>query len=148
MRQLGKLGVQFVTFPETVVPYYPYFSFVQPASQMGKEHQRLLEESVTVPSVETNAIAEAAKEGHIVVSIGVNERDGGSPAGPDRGGQSWCAHRPSAATRTSAARAPPGPVVLLCRERVSIPIDLQYRPPGGASRPGPPHGARFGPAAG
>jgi len=28
--ELGKMGVQFVTFPETVVPYYPYFSFVQP----------------------------------------------------------------------------------------------------------------------
>ena len=27
---LGRQGVQFATFPETVVPYYPYFSFVQP----------------------------------------------------------------------------------------------------------------------
>ena len=25
--ELAKLGVQFATFPETVVPYYPYFSF-------------------------------------------------------------------------------------------------------------------------
>jgi aliphatic nitrilase len=38
----------------------------------------LLEESVTVPSAETRAIAEAAKEANMVVSIGVNERDGGS----------------------------------------------------------------------
>src|SRR5262249_19598212 len=27
--ELGRQGVQFATFPETVVPYYPYFSFVQ-----------------------------------------------------------------------------------------------------------------------
>jgi len=27
--ELGCQGVQFATFPETVVPYYPYFSFVQ-----------------------------------------------------------------------------------------------------------------------
>ena len=27
---LGREGVQFATFPETVVPYYPYFCFVQP----------------------------------------------------------------------------------------------------------------------
>ena len=53
IRELGKQGVQFATFPETVVPYYPYFSFVQPAFAMGKEHQRLLEQSVTVPSAET-----------------------------------------------------------------------------------------------
>lgn len=27
--ELGRQGVQFATFPETVVPYYPHFSFVQ-----------------------------------------------------------------------------------------------------------------------
>lgn len=78
IRELGKQGVQFTTFPETVIPYYPYFSFVQPPFAMGKEHQRLLEESVTVPSAETQAIAEAALEANMVVSIGVNERDGSS----------------------------------------------------------------------
>ena len=36
IRELGKQDVRFATFPETVVPYYPYFSFVQPASAMGK----------------------------------------------------------------------------------------------------------------
>jgi aliphatic nitrilase len=78
IRELGKQGVRFATFPETIVPYYPYFSFVQPAFALGKEHQRLLEESVTVPSAETDAIAEAAREADMVVSIGVNERDGRS----------------------------------------------------------------------
>jgi nitrilase len=78
IRELGKQGVQFATFPETLIPYYPYFSFVQPAFALGKEHQRLLEESVTVPSAETDAIGEAAKEANMVVSIGVNERDGRS----------------------------------------------------------------------
>lgn len=78
IRELGKQGVQFATFPETIVPYYPYFSFVLPAYAMGKEHQRLLEESVTVPSAQTAAIGAAAKEANMVLSIGVNERDGGS----------------------------------------------------------------------
>jgi len=75
---LGKKGVQFATFPETVIPYYPYFSFVLPPYMMGKEHQRLLEQSVEVPSAETKAIAQAAKEANVVVSIGINERDGGT----------------------------------------------------------------------
>ncbi|MBB4188634.1 aliphatic nitrilase [Sinorhizobium terangae] len=80
IRELGKQGVRFATFPETLVPYYPYFSFVQSAIEMmqGKEHQRLLEQSVTVPSDETRAIGEAAKAANMVVSIGVNERDGGT----------------------------------------------------------------------
>jgi nitrilase len=78
IRELGKQGVRFATFPETVVPYYPYFSFVQPAFALGKEHQRLLEESVTIPSPETDAIGEAGREANMVISIGVNERDGRS----------------------------------------------------------------------
>src|SRR3954469_15747525 len=76
IRELGMRGVQFATFPETVVPYYPYFAFVLPPFALAKEHLRLLEQSVTVPSAETHAIGEAAKEAGIVVSIGVNERDG------------------------------------------------------------------------
>ena len=32
IHELGRQGVQFATFPETVVPYYPYFSFVQSPS--------------------------------------------------------------------------------------------------------------------
>ena len=78
IRELGKQGVRFATFPETIIPYYPYFSFVQPAYALGKEHQRLLEQSVTIPSAETDAIGEAAREAGMVVSIGVNERDGGT----------------------------------------------------------------------
>ncbi|MEM5402122.1 carbon-nitrogen hydrolase family protein [Paraburkholderia unamae] len=78
--ELGRKGVQFATFPETVVPYYPYFSAVQTPMQLlaGTEHLRLLEQSVTVPSPATDAIGEAARQAGIVVSIGVNERDGGT----------------------------------------------------------------------
>ena len=78
IRELGKKGVRFATFPETVIPYYPYFSFVQPPYMQAKEHLRLLEESVAVPSAETRAIGEAAREAGMVVSIGVNERDRGT----------------------------------------------------------------------
>ncbi|MCP3724075.1 carbon-nitrogen hydrolase family protein [Paraburkholderia sp. CNPSo 3272] len=78
--ELGRKGVQFATFPETVVPYYPYFSAVQTPMQLlaGTEHLRLLEQSVTVPSAATDAIGEAARQAAMVVSIGVNERDGGT----------------------------------------------------------------------
>jgi nitrilase len=80
IRELGEQRVQFATFPETVVPYYPYFSFVQPPLQniAGPEQRRLQTEAVTVPSPATEAIGEAARQARIVVSIGVNERDGGT----------------------------------------------------------------------
>jgi nitrilase len=80
IRELGEQGVQFATFPETVVPYYPYFSIIQAPYQVlaGRENLTLLEQSVTVPSTTTGTIAEACKEAGIVVSLGVNERDGGT----------------------------------------------------------------------
>lgn len=80
IHELGRRGVQFATFPETVVPYYPYFSFVQTPWQQvfGTEYLRLLDQAVTVPSAATDAIAEAARLAKVVVSIGVSERDGGT----------------------------------------------------------------------
>jgi nitrilase len=78
--KLGEQGVQFATFPETVVPYYPYFSIIQTPYQIigGQENLKLLNQSVTVPSAATDAIGEGCKEAGIVVSVGVNERDGGT----------------------------------------------------------------------
>jgi nitrilase len=80
IHELGQQGVQFATFPETVVPYYPYFSLVQTPLQIiaGPEHLKLLDQAVTVPSPATDAISEAARQARVVVSIGVNERDGGT----------------------------------------------------------------------
>ncbi|AFY37863.1 Nitrilase [[Leptolyngbya] sp. PCC 7376] len=71
-------GVELIVFPETFVPYYPYFSFIEPPVLMGKSHLKLYEEAVTVPGKVTEAIAQAAKAHSMVVVLGVNERDGGS----------------------------------------------------------------------
>ncbi len=71
-------GAQLVVFPETFVPYYPYFSFVLPPVLMGKEHMRLYEEAVLVPSPVTDAVSRAARSYEMVVVLGVNEREGGS----------------------------------------------------------------------
>ena len=71
-------GAQLIVFPETFVPYYPYFSFVQTPMQSGKEHMRLYEQAVVVPSTITDTVAERAKAKAMVVVLGVNERDHGS----------------------------------------------------------------------
>ena len=44
----------------------------------GNEYLRLLDQAVTVPSATTKIISEAAKQARMVVSIGINERDGGT----------------------------------------------------------------------
>ena len=76
--EAARQGVQIAVFPETCVPYYPYFSFVLPPVLAGKEHMRLYEQAVTVPGPTTVALAEIARQHNIVLVIGVNERDNGS----------------------------------------------------------------------
>ena len=71
-------GAELIVFPETFVPWYPYFSFVLPPVQQGPEHLRLYQEAVTVPSAETRAVADAARKRSAVIVLGVNERDHGS----------------------------------------------------------------------
>ncbi|MGF1535469.1 MAG: Nit6803 family nitrilase [Elainellaceae cyanobacterium] len=71
-------GAQLIVFPETFIPYYPYFSFIQPPVLMGKEHMRLYEQAVTVPGPVTDAVSRAARSYEMVVVLGVNEREEGS----------------------------------------------------------------------
>jgi nitrilase len=71
-------GVQLIVFPETFLPYYPYFSFVKAPVQMGADHMRLYERAVVVPGPVTEAVAGRAKAHGMVVVLGVNERDYGS----------------------------------------------------------------------
>jgi nitrilase len=76
--EAGGKGAQLVVFPETFVPYYPYFSFVRPPVLSGADHLRLYERAVVVPGPVTRAVAERARAHGIVVVLGVNERDHGS----------------------------------------------------------------------
>jgi len=71
-------GAQLVVFPETFVPYYPYFSFIRPPFEQGPEHLLLYERAVVVPGPVTHAVGAAARRHGVVVVLGVNERDHGS----------------------------------------------------------------------
>ncbi len=74
----ARQGVQLIVFPETLLPYYPYFSFVKPPVQQGPEHLRLMGLCPSVPGPLTDAVAAAARSAGMVVVLGVNERDHGS----------------------------------------------------------------------
>lgn len=76
--QVAKEGGQLVVFPETFIPYYPYFAFVNPPVLMGKEHMRLYEEAVEIPGPVTEAMSQAASAYKMVIVLGVNEREAGS----------------------------------------------------------------------
>jgi aliphatic nitrilase len=71
-------GAEIIVFPETFVPWYPYFSFVTPPMQSGAEHIRLYEHAIAAPGPETALVAAAARKAGAVVVLGINERDHGS----------------------------------------------------------------------
>jgi len=76
--EAARRGVELLVFPETLVPWYPYFSFVLPPVLSGKEHLRLYAEAVTVPGPVTEVVAAAARRHGMVIVLGVNERDFGT----------------------------------------------------------------------
>ncbi|WP_295549187.1 Nit6803 family nitrilase [uncultured Pseudacidovorax sp.] len=78
VHEAARRGVELIVFPETFVPYYPYFSFVQPPARQGADHLLLMQRAPTVPGPVTEAVAAAARQAGMVVVLGVNERDHGS----------------------------------------------------------------------
>lgn len=78
IEQAARKGVELIVFPETFVPYYPYFSFVQPPARQGADHLLLMQRAPTVPGPVSDAVASAARQAGMVVVLGVNERDHGS----------------------------------------------------------------------
>lgn len=71
-------GVELIVFPETFMPYYPYFSFILPPVKQGKPHLKLYEQAVEVPSDTTRALSDKARQHQMVIVMGVNERDHGT----------------------------------------------------------------------
>src|SRR6202521_67256 len=71
-------GARLAVFPETLVPWYPYFSFIRPPMLSGAQHIHLYDNAVVVPGPVTEAVAAAARKYNIVVVLGVNERDHGT----------------------------------------------------------------------
>lgn len=71
-------GVEVAVFPETFIPYYPYFSFVEPPVSSGREHLRLYEHAVEIPGWVPEVLSQQALKHGMVLVVGVNERDHGS----------------------------------------------------------------------
>jgi len=74
----GREGIRLAVFPETFIPNYPYFAWLNPPATIADLHSRLHEQAVTVPGPVTEAVGAAVEKAGTVVVLGVNERDGRS----------------------------------------------------------------------
>jgi nitrilase len=68
-------GAQLVVFPEAFLPAWPAWVDEVLPGEDEVWHVRLLDQAVVVPSATTARLADAARENHAYVVIGVNERD-------------------------------------------------------------------------
>ncbi len=74
----GAEGAKLISFPETIIPGYPYWAqLLDPMSTAGFNRE-LYKQSVDIPSPATEALCAAAKAADCHAVVGVNERDGGT----------------------------------------------------------------------
>ena len=78
IEKCGEEGIRLAVFPETFIPNYPYFAWLNPPAVISELHGKLYDQAVDVPGPVTETVGKAAKESGTVVVLGINEREGGS----------------------------------------------------------------------
>lgn len=76
--EVGKKDAALAVFPEAFVPGYPLWVWFIPSGHthpLREAYTLLHANSVTVPSVSTERLCEAAREAKVTVAIGINERN-------------------------------------------------------------------------
>jgi len=75
IKKCAEEGIELAVFPETFIPNYPYFAWVNSPVEISPLHQRLFEQSVEIPGPVTHEISSAVSSAGVVAVIGVNERE-------------------------------------------------------------------------
>jgi aliphatic nitrilase len=80
IREAGDTGADIIGFPEGFIPAHPIWFHFQPASgrQAMALSRRLFENSLVIPSPETNILAAACRAGRVTAVIGVCEKEPGT----------------------------------------------------------------------
>lgn len=82
--EAGRQDVHLLVFPETWIPGYPVWLDKCPSAALWNHpptkaaYRRLVENSVVVPSPETDRLCAAAAEAGLTLVMGLHERDGGT----------------------------------------------------------------------
>jgi nitrilase len=74
MIDAARNGAKLVAFPETFVPGYPYWIWLDMPSENYPMFQKLFDEAVVVPSPATDELCRGAREADVHAVIGINER--------------------------------------------------------------------------
>ena len=74
MMEASRNGAKLVAFPETFIPGYPYWIWLDVPSENYVWFQKLFDEAVVIPSPATDELCRGAREANVYAVIGVDER--------------------------------------------------------------------------
>jgi len=74
IHEAAAAGARLVAFPEVFVAGYPYWNWIMTPLEGSAWFERLYRSAILVPGPEVEALCNAARQAHINVVIGVNER--------------------------------------------------------------------------
>lgn len=73
MRRRRKPGAEFVIFPETFIPAYPYWRGILPILKWSEWMVRYQKNSLKIPSSDVDLLCEAPKDATVITAIGCSE---------------------------------------------------------------------------
>lgn len=84
IQEAAKEGAKLIVFPEAFIPGYPLWSWFLKPSQFDEieaTYSEYLNQSLTIPGLETDALGKAANEAGVHLAIGMSERNVESSGG-------------------------------------------------------------------
>jgi len=78
IEEAGKEGARIIAFPESFIPGYPYWIWMEPPFAAARYFREFFKNSVEVPSFSTKALCQSAKRANCYVVMGMSSRKGGT----------------------------------------------------------------------
>lgn len=78
IEEAGSKGARLIAFPESFIPGYPYWIWLEPPFAAARYFNDFFKNSVEVPSSSTKLLCQSAKKGNCHVVMGMTAREGGT----------------------------------------------------------------------
>ena len=78
IEEAGKEGARIIAFPESFIPGYPYWLWIEPIFDGARYFREFFKNSVEVPSQSTKSLCESARKANCYVVMGMTSREGGT----------------------------------------------------------------------
>ena len=79
IEEAGREGAELIAFPESFIPGYPYWIWLEPPFASAAYFRNFFKNSVEVPSPATKLLCQSAKKAKCHVVMGMTLREGGTP---------------------------------------------------------------------